>query len=161
MEVGLANGVSALYFLAAHKLNGKGGTHTAMDPFQSTDWRGIGLKRVEDVAMKPFFDFREEFSSSVLPPLSKERSGAYGIIFIDGNHRFDDALVDFTLSDPLCGKNGYILMHDTWLASVRRAASFIENNRSDYVRRESPVANVAVFQKIGTDKRSWYHYEAF
>jgi predicted O-methyltransferase YrrM len=159
MEVGLANGVSALYFLAALEANG-GGLHTAMDPFETSDWKGIALRHVQDLGLNPSFRFLPEFSSHALPKLSTEKA-QYDIVFIDGNHRFDDALVDFTLTDPVVREGGYILMHDPWLSSVQRAVWFIERNRSDYARRESKVRNVAVFQKTGKDARAWNHYIDF
>ncbi len=159
LEVGFAYGFSTLYFLAAIRANGIG-RHVALDPFEMTDYHGIGLQKVREVGMEEALDFREEFDYLALPALQKEGI-KFDVIFIDGNHRFDDVLLDFTLSDYLCAANGYIILHDMWMPSIQRAVSFITTNRSDYRQHPSPVGNISIFQKIGTDTRSWDHYVEF
>ena len=43
------------------------------------------------------------------------------VIFIDGNHRFDNVLCDFTLFANVCDMNGYIVLDDMWILEVRGA----------------------------------------
>jgi hypothetical protein len=83
------------------------------------------------------------------------------MIFIDGNHRFDDALVDFTLSAELCPMGGYIILDDMWMPSIRRAVSFIRSNRKDFEELKTPTRNVAAFRRVGEDTRAWNHYANF
>ena len=44
LEIGLAFGLSTVYFLAAIQSNGEG-SHLALDPYQDRDWNGVGLTR--------------------------------------------------------------------------------------------------------------------
>ena len=160
LEVGLAEGFSTLYFLAAAKTNG-GGSHVAIDPFEISDWHGIGVQKVRQSDMNSHFRLIEAKSVSALPLLASENS-QYGLIFIDGDHRYDSQLADFVLADVLCPKGGYLFFHDTWMDSTKKLVSFIQRNRADY-QREPTGANVAIaaFRKVGEDHRDWRHFVDF
>jgi predicted O-methyltransferase YrrM len=160
LEVGFAEGFSTMYFMAAIKANG-GGFHVAIDPFENTQWHGLGLEKIQEAGMKEKFRFMEAKSVSALPVLNSE-AASFEIIFIDGDHRFDGTFTDFVLSDPICAKGGYILFHDVQLESTKKVLSFLERNRSDYMRRSVPKnVNIAAFQKIGDDRRDWLHFVNF
>ena len=159
LEIGIAYGFSTMYFLAAIKANGMG-SHVAMDPLEITYWHGIGLKKVQEMGMDRSFRFIQEKSFLELPGLAREGLH-FEVIFIDGNHRFDDVLLDFTLSDYVCAKGGYIILDDLWMPSIRKAVSFIESNRSDYERQDTPIANIQVFKKLDDDRRQWDHFVPF
>ena len=58
LEIGFAEGFSAMYFLAAAKSNGTG-SHVAVDPFENQDWHGQGLQKVEESGMKDQFRFMD------------------------------------------------------------------------------------------------------
>jgi predicted O-methyltransferase YrrM len=158
LEIGFAEGFSAMYFLAAAKANGMG-SHVAIDPFENRDWHGLGLQKVKETGMEDRFRFMEALSVSALPALASEGL-KFEVIFIDGDHRFDTQLADFLLSDALCPKGGYILLHDVWMASTRKLISFIERNRADYKRHPTPL-DIATFQKIDEDRRDWRHFVEF
>lgn len=166
VEVGLAEGFSALYILAALQSNGGGGSggtgiHVAMDPFELSDWHGLALQKVKEAGMTNRFRFLPAMSSAALPTLAAEGK-PFDIIFIDGDHRFDATLVDFVLSDAICAPDGYILLHDRWMASVSKVVTYIERNRSDYARRPVPDGvNIVAFQKVGPDSRPWRHFVEF
>jgi predicted O-methyltransferase YrrM len=157
-EIGLAYGFSTVYFLAAIKANDMG-EHTALDPFQP-HWHGVGLTRAKLLKMEKFFHFTDELSVVGLVRLSQEKA-QYDLLFIDGNHRFDDVLVDFTLAANICGVGGHIILDDMWMPSVRKTAAFIRRNRGDFVEVPCPVPNFAVFQMIDKDKRDWDHFVDF
>jgi|tagenome__1003787_1003787.scaffolds.fasta_scaffold20920982_2 predicted O-methyltransferase YrrM len=158
-EAGLAEGYSTLYFFAGLQENGRG-VHVAMDPYER-DWHGIGVQKVNEAGMSKRFRFVEAKSSDVLPELKSERQ-SYQMIFIDGDHRFDGAFTDFFLSDAICSEQCYILFHDVWMPSTQKLISFIEHNRNDYVRRPVPEGvNIAAFQKVGKDHRTWQHFADF
>jgi predicted O-methyltransferase YrrM len=129
LEIGLAYGYSTVYFLAAIRDNGAG-YHTAVDPYQS-HWHGIGWLQPRSLGMGDSFRFIEEKSVSALVHFA-DRGEMFEVIFIDGNHRFDDALVDFTLSAELCPMGGCIILDDMWMPSIRRAVAFIRSNRNDF-----------------------------
>lgn len=159
LEIGFAYGVSTLYFLAALRANGVG-SHIAVDPYEVKDWKGIGLMKVKEVKMEHSFQFISERSHPAMAKLG-DKGITFGVIFIDGSHLYDTAFADFVLADFLCPKGGHILLHDTWMGSVKRITSFIERNREDFQRQPSSARNIAIFQKTGDDKRPWTHYKDF
>jgi len=159
MEIGVAYGFSTIFFLAALKANGTG-MHVAMDPFQQTEYHGIGLQKVRDLGMEGSFRFMEELDVTGIPSLIREGL-RFDVIFIDGNHRFDDVLLDFTLADYVCADGGFIILDDSWMPSIQRAVAFIESNRADYRIQTTPAKTLKVFQKVSADQRNWDHFIDF
>ncbi len=159
LEVGFAYGFSALFFLAAIAAN-KSGNHTAVDPFQRSDWHGIGLANVRAVNGGALFRFIEERSDRAATDLVREKA-SFDIVFIDGNHRLDDALVDFYLYAPLCKAGGHIVFDDMWMSSIQTVASFVRSNRPDFAEMPTQHPNISVFRRIGDDSRRWDHFQPF
>jgi len=161
LEIGLAYGFSTLYFLAALAENGNG-RHTSIDPLQRNApgrWAGVGLTQGKRLGGERF-RFIEERSFAALVHLT-DHSECFDIVFVDGRHFFDFALVEFTLSAALCIMGGYIVLHDMWLPSIQRAVAFICANRPDFKYIETPLANIAAFQRCGTDDRPFKHFVDF
>ena len=161
LEIGLAYGFSTLYFLAALTANSSG-RHTAIDPYQRKApgrWAGIGLAHGSRLGGERF-RFIEERSFSALTHLA-ESSACFDIIFVDGRHFFDIVVTEFTLSAELCSMGGYVILHDMWLPAIQRAVAFIRTNRADFKYIETPLANLAVFQRTGTDDRQFKHFVDF
>jgi predicted O-methyltransferase YrrM len=159
MEIGCAYGFSTLYFLAAISAN-PAATHTAIDPFESKGWAGIAVQNARAVGMGKSFRLIEENSFLAVPRMISDGT-QYDVIFIDGNHRFDDTLVEFTLCGLTCKMGGYILLDDMWMPSIRKAVSFVRRNRRDFSEVTMPVLNLAAFQRVAEDKRDWDHFEDF
>ena len=159
MEIGCAYGFSTLYFLAAISAN-PAATHTAIDPFESKGWAGIAVQNARAVGMGKSFRLIEEKSFLAVPRMISDGT-QYDVIFIDGNHRFDDTLVEFTLCGLTCKMGGYILLDDMWMPSIRKAVSFVRRNRRDFSEVTMPVLNLAAFQRVAEDKRDWDHFEDF
>ncbi len=159
VEIGLGYGFSTVFLLAAMKTGGYG-HHIAIDPFQNRDWDGVGVKRAEILGMSDRFTFIEERSITAVPKLI-ERGTKTPFIFIDGNHRFDDVLVDFYLCENICEAGGVIIFDDMWMPSIRKVVEFVRMNRGDFEVLESPVDRMAIVRKIGEDTRPWDHYEDF
>ena len=158
LEIGLAYGCSALFFLAAIAKNG-GGEHTAIDPFENSSyWNGVGLEKVRQVGANAF-RFIQDPDVQAATDLARERR-MFDFIFIDGSHRFDDALVGFTLFAPLLSTAGRIVFDDMWMGSIRTAVEFVQTNRQDFRRAPSP-SRFAAFEKIGDDARPWNRYIPF
>ncbi len=65
--------------------------------------------------MESIFELLPEKSSLGLTSLIR-RERKFDLIYIDGEHRFDDVLVDFVLSAELCNLNGYVVLDDLWMA---------------------------------------------
>lgn len=158
VEVGLAYGFSTLCFLAAAREHG--GRHVAIDPYAESSWHGIGLAHARAIAAEGTFEHLAAKSSTALPQLADAGPRA-GLIYVDGNHRFDDVLVDAILADLLLDEGGLLLLDDTWMPSVQKVLRFLERNRTDYCREECAEKNLAVLRKVAQDERDWQHFVEF
>lgn len=99
LEIGL--GFSTVYFSAAIRANGNG-HHGAVDPYQINPWNGVGLTREKVLGIEPgVFEFCSENSVQALARFAREKR-QFGTILIDGDHRFDFTLVDFSLASFVC-----------------------------------------------------------
>jgi predicted O-methyltransferase YrrM len=159
IEIGMAYGYSTLYFLAAIAKN-RVGQHAAVDPFQRSQWHGIGLAHVRAVAMDSAFRLIEDWSTHAAIDLRRQNS-SFDLILVDGNHRFDDVLVDFYLYAPLCKLGGLVIFDDMWMRSIQTVAAFIRSNRSDFAEVHTSEASIGVFQRVAGDVRHWDHFESF
>jgi hypothetical protein len=119
LEIGFAYGVSTLYICEALADINQPARHIVMDPFQSTQWRGIGLRNVRQAGFGSMVDFREEHSEAVLPELV--RSGLQvDFALIDGWHTFDQVMVEFYYLNRLLRVGGVIAFDDADRRSVNR-----------------------------------------
>lgn len=159
LEVGFAFGFSTIWILDA-LLDQKGGFHQAIDPFEKSQWQGVGLKQVErlDNASQKF-RWLDAYSIRALPKLM-ERQEQFDFVFVDGSHRFDDTLLEFYFADQLLRTGGLLAFDDMWMPSIRTVVSFILTNR-DYQLVKQPVRNMAVLEKLAPDSRDWRHFNQF
>ena len=165
LEVGMGYGFSTTFLLAALDANG-GGRHIAIDPYQHSDWDGIGESRVASLLPRTqnlkHHDFTLIHDRSDHAAIDLERSGAsFDLLFIDGYHRFDDVLIDVYLLARLCRPNGLIVLHDLWLPSVQAVQSFLCHNRPDLQPIPTSCPNLAIFRRRDTDQRNWDHFVPF
>lgn len=126
LEVGMGIGGSAVHILAA-----TAGQHVAMDPVQLVSYNNIGLNNVRKFGLESKLEFYNECSEFVLPELLNQNR-KFEFIYIDGDHKFDFALIDFYFCDFLLATNGFILLDDAWMPSIVRVSDFISMNRSNY-----------------------------
>ena len=159
LEIGTCYGYSALFFLAA-LVKGASGQLVSVDPFERTGWHGIALRTIEKVGASGRFRHIEERSDRAAADLARE-GAFFDMIFIDGNHRFDDVLTDFYLYAQLCKKGGRVVFDDIWMPSVESVVSFVRANRSDFHEVGSGERNIAVFERVGEDSRDWRHFRTF
>jgi predicted O-methyltransferase YrrM len=158
LEVGLAYGFSTVWLLDALAAQAEA-VHIAIDPFQKTGWGGIGLAQAARVDFAGRFDWLPEYSIHALSDLIRQQQ-RFDFIYIDGNHRFDDVMVDFYLADQLMRPGGLIVLDDLWMPSIRTVADFIFHNRA-YELVPQPVGNIAVLLKQRDDDRDWKHFVRF
>ncbi len=125
IEVGLALGMSALFLCQA--VLQRGGGHVAIDPFQESSWRGAGLMTLEDAGVRVNVEVIEEESQLALPRLVSE-GRTFDLAFIDGDHRFEAALLDLYFMTRLVRPEGLIVMDDMWMPSIRTAVAYAERN---------------------------------
>ena len=124
LEIGCAYGLSSLH-IASTTAGRTGAHHIIIDPFENTDWNGIGIANL-DRAGVDFYELREEPSEIALPQLLKE-GAEFDLVFIDGWHTFDQTLVDMYYANRLIKLGGYIIIDDANWASVSKAISYFAN----------------------------------
>jgi predicted O-methyltransferase YrrM len=124
VEVGCAYGVSTLYVCDALAANGKAAKHIVIDPFQRQYWCGIGLTNIAKAGYDRFIEFLHERSEIALPALVAAGTRVQAAI-IDGNHRFDHALVDFFYVNKMLVVGGVVILDDTDFPSVSRLVEHI------------------------------------
>ena len=149
LEIGMAHGASTVAICEAHRQNGDG-RHTAIDPYQSRDYSGQGVRNIAESGLTDFLELHEGFSNDVLPKLLKD-GRKYDFVFIDGNHVFDFVFVDFFFSDLLLNDGGYILFHDANLPAVRKVISYVLRNRAYQISLECSEETVRLgigFRKL-------------
>jgi predicted O-methyltransferase YrrM len=125
IEVGLALGMSALFLCQA--VMGSGGRHVAIDPFQQSSWSGAGLMALEEAGVRDRVEFIEQESQLALPRLVSE-GRSFDLAFVDGDHRFESALLDLYFMTRLVRPEGLIVMDDTWMPSIRTVVAYAERN---------------------------------
>jgi predicted O-methyltransferase YrrM len=124
LEIGCAYGVSSLYICeslasVSREASARPASHILIDPFQRTQWRGIGLKNIRDAGFGSLVDFREERSEIVLPGLLDE-GVTLDFAFIDGWHTFDQVLLEFYYLNRLLRVGGVIAFDDANRRSINR-----------------------------------------
>lgn len=158
LEIGFCYGFSTIWILDA--LQGKQNAHhIAIDPFERTHWHGVGLSQAKRLEFGEGFEWVEDYSIHVLSDFIREKR-KFDFVFIDGNHRFDDVIVDFYLADQVIDAGGIIALDDMWMPSIQKAVAFILGNRA-YRILPQPIRNMAVLIKQQSDDRNWDHFIRF
>jgi predicted O-methyltransferase YrrM len=155
LEIGLAYGFSTIWIMDALA---SGGSHIALDPFQSSYWHGVGATQARKLSSKRF-ELLEEYSIHAISDFIRAGK-TFDFIFIDGAHRFDDVLVDFYLADQALEVGGLMVLDDTWMASIRTVLAFVLANRAyEIVPQRS--GRMAALKKLKADDRDWRHFRPF
>jgi predicted O-methyltransferase YrrM len=124
VEVGLAHGLSTLYACDALKANGVPCRHIMIDPYQTSEWDGIGLANIQRAGFAGMTELHEKGSEIVLPQLLAEGLKIQAAI-IDGYHTFDHALVDFFYINKMLEVGGVVFMDDTEFPSIAQVVDHI------------------------------------
>jgi len=157
VETGMAYALSTLAIAGVHAERGSG-SHTAIDPIQSTKWRSIGRENVVRAGLEPFVRIVEEQSDEALPRMATSGQ-VCDFAFIDGQHLFDFVLVDFFYLDRMLVEGGIVAFHDPWIPAVGRVLDFVRSNRAYEVTSEDD--HLALLRKAGGDERDWDDYRPF
>jgi predicted O-methyltransferase YrrM len=158
LETGMAYGLSTLAICGVHEQRGEG-SHIAIDPYQSTDWRGIGVLNLERAGLSARARVIEARSDEALPRLRNEGL-RIDFALIDGLHLFDATLVDFYLIDQLMDVGGVVVFHDTWMPAVAQAVAYVQANRA-YEPVEAGDAAMSALRKQADDDRAWDFHRDF
>lgn len=142
LEIGMANGGSAVVLCGYHAKASAGGRHTAVDPYQSAPppngFAGAGIAAVRAAGHGDILTVIEEPNYLALPRLVVE-GAKFDLVLIDGWHSFDYAFVDYFYADLLLEVGGVMVFHDTGWPSVEKVCRFLEANKP-YERLSPPTA---------------------
>src|SRR5438045_1763221 len=130
LETGLRFGGSALMFTQTHKDLGAepARQHIAIDPYQRSPFNdSSGLLAIDRAQLMPFLDFREDFSSFVLPALLSAGE-SFSMIYLDGSHNLEDVFIDLYYSVQLLGMDGVVLFDDSTHPHLRKILKFVRRN---------------------------------
>jgi predicted O-methyltransferase YrrM len=159
VEIGLAYGFSTIFLLDSMFEN-RYGRHIAIDPFQKSYWHGIGAAAVEQLGFADRFTWLDERSDAALSRMNAQGCKTQ-YVYIDGNHTFDAALIDFCCSDQILDIGGVIIIDDMWMPAIQKVVSFIAHNMAHYQRVEIKYDNICCVKKLANDNRSWDHFAPF
>jgi len=126
LEIGMAYGVSTLFICDALQRVNPGARHIVMDPYQQSQWRGIGRHNVERAGFGHLLEFHEERSELVLPKLL-ERRATIDFAFVDGWHTFDQVMVEFYYINRMLRIGGIVAFDDADRCTVNRAIRYALN----------------------------------
>jgi len=173
LEVGMAFGTSALYICEGMRAAGEGtaadgtvgnhGSLTSIDPFQSTQWHGIGQLNLERAELTALHQLIEEPSHFAMPKLL-EAGEQFDLVFIDGMHLFDYTLLDVFYATKLLRQGGVLVIDDARHRGVADALRYIDTNYTKMLRRIGDAASrdtMATYIKVAEDAREWNEHTAF
>ena len=123
LEIGMAFGLSTLFICDALAQLGARARHIVSDPYQHSQWRGIGLRHLEEAGLREFVDFREERSEYLLPKLA-EAGTQIDFALVDGWHTFDQVMLEFYYLDRMLRVGGVIAFDDADRRSVSHAIRY-------------------------------------
>src|ERR1700746_831850 len=124
LEVGFAYGVSAMYVCDALAKNGNPARHIVVDPFQFSQWKGIGLRNIERAGYGELVELHAAPSEIALPQLLYENT-VLDMAVIDGWHTFDHALVDFFYVNKMLRIGGVVVMDDSSMPSIGKLVDHV------------------------------------
>ena len=157
LEVGFANGISALYILSSSKKN----KLVSIDPFQKTQWNNNGIKLLTNSKLISRHKLIEKKSYEAMPELLKDNENKFDFIFIDGWHTFDYTLVDFFYADKLLRKGGIIAVDDAKHQGVAKCLKYIDTNYNNFYKKIDSHNTIGVYKKIKEDNRDWNFHKFF
>ena len=128
VEVGMAHGASTLAILTALEQSGGAGRLISIDPFQSSHWRGCGVAAVRRAALDHRHQLIEEADYLALPALLAEGL-TVDFAYIDGDHTFDYAFLDFWFLDRMLRVGGVVGFNDCAWRSVAKVIKFVKKYR--------------------------------
>lgn len=149
LEIGMAYGLSSLSICQALRDNG-GGRHVAIDPWQSTEFKSIGMLNLQKANLADLVDLYEQPSHLVLPDFLQQ-GRTFDLAFIDGMHLFDYVMLDFFYSLRLIPAGGLIVIDDINIASVASTFAFIFRNLKKLVSVIGRTERFCVLQKLTDD----------
>jgi predicted O-methyltransferase YrrM len=138
IEIGLAWGIGALHICEGLLVNGdQNAHHTALDPYQSTDFKGCGLQLLEEAGVAHMIEHYAEESQIALPRFVNEERH-FDFAFVDGSHLFDRVFLDLAYLGRLIRPEGAIFADDYQAPAVAKAVSFCVKNLEWNIEETAP-----------------------
>jgi hypothetical protein len=176
IETGFGYGMSASFILdAALQVRARLGSGlppaverrpplTSMDPGEWSLWKNAGLVHLDHAGLRAYHRFFAEGSERVLPRLL-DAGETFDFAFIDGDHRFDGAMIDTFYMLRFVRPGGLIVLDDAWMPSVQKCSAFFVNNGlcelvSVWPRPDKHRLH-ALRPIVGFDHRVWDHFVVF
>jgi predicted O-methyltransferase YrrM len=125
IEIGLAHGVSALSIL--HGMGVASAQLVSIDPFQTSQWQGCGRRLVLDQGLGDRHEIIEDMNWFALPELLR-KNAKFNFAYIDGDHSFACAFLDFFYIDKMLDVGGVVVFNDCGMPSVQRVVSYVKSN---------------------------------
>jgi predicted O-methyltransferase YrrM len=177
LEIGMANGISALYMCSALKeLNLQTRTKAksseqssnleliSIDPFQKSQWENTGIQTLRNAGLLKYHTLIEELDYLALPKLLKKVGpGYFDMIFIDGNHLFDYTVLDFFFAEKLVKIGGIIVIDDIKHENTGKGYKYIQKNYINLMEIKNTMNSETqgTFVKIANDERPWFFHINF
>jgi len=146
LEVGCGYGISSLFICAALQSR-ENVKHTIIDPFQFSDYQGIGISNLKRIDCH-FFELIQEPSEYALPNLTVKAEDSFDFIFIDGWHSFDHVLLDLFYANRLLRIGGYLTIDDCRLPSVAKAVTYFSKYPAYKIHSDTSSSNLSLQAKL-------------
>ena len=127
VEVGMAMGCSTLAILTALEEIGENGRLISIDPYQSA-YKNCGLAAVRRAGFAARHHHATQPDYLALPQLLAEGTRA-DLAYIDGNHTFDFALLDFWYLDRMVPVGGVVAFNDCAMPAIHKVIKFVLTHR--------------------------------
>ncbi len=161
LEVGMAFGTSALYICQAMAdsggkpaAEGKPAKLISVDPFQRTQWKGVGLLNVERAGLSQYHGIIEKSSTIALPALV-DSGKKFDMVFVDGMHLFDYTLIDVFYACELLRVGGLVVIDDVRHKGVAKVIRYIDSNYKMIKKLKTPASTMFTYVKVADDDRAW------
>jgi predicted O-methyltransferase YrrM len=128
VEIGMAYGGSTLAILTALAELGGASTLISVDPFQTTEWSGVGIASVQRAGLGDYHQLIEQPDYLALPHLI-EQGMSVDFAYIDGWHTFDYTLLDFWYIDRMLRVGGIVAFNDCGWRAVHKVLRFVKTHR--------------------------------
>jgi len=92
--------------------------------------------QLEDAGLDGYVDVGESLSSYELARLA-EAEERFGLIYVDGSHRFEDVFIDFYFARAILEPGGYLLFDDSSDSEVAKVIRFVQRNLQEHFQQIS------------------------
>jgi predicted O-methyltransferase YrrM len=133
LEIGLGYAISTLFICEGLLINGGGGRHVAIDPFQEGSllsgqtFASAGVRTLQRAGVRSMVELYDEGSEIVLPRLLSAGK-TFDFAFVDGSHRFENVFLDLIFCGRLLAEGSTVFADDAHMPSVAHAVGYCTSN---------------------------------